>query len=134
MATSAATSVTGTAGPPASMSIEDTLDSSKIGICDGRWLALTMDGVSGDGLWRAVNMGGIGDGHQLVIANQLVGCNIRNGGRLAFTKCRAAHKRHEAGLEDVRIEKNAGSLGTLPANHVPQPYATLLPLANAAWD
>ena len=55
-------------------------------------------------------MGGVGDGHQLVIANQLVGCNIRNGGRLAFTKCRAARKRHEAGLEDVRVEKTRGAL------------------------
>ena len=55
-------------------------------------------------------MGGVGDGHQLAIANQLVGCNIRNGGRLAFTKCRAARKRHEAGLEDVRIEKTRGAL------------------------
>ena len=43
-----------------------------------------MDGVSGDGLWRAVNVGGVGNGHQLVIANQLVGCNIRNGGPLWF--------------------------------------------------
>ena len=41
-----------------------------------------MDGVSGNGLWRAVNVGGVGNGHQLVIANQLVGCNIRNGGPL----------------------------------------------------
>ena len=43
-----------------------------------------MDGVSGNGLWRAVNVGGVGNGHQLVIANQLVGCNIRNGGPLWF--------------------------------------------------
>ena len=69
-----------------------------------------MDGVSGDGPWRAVNMGCIGDGHQLAIANQLVGCNSRNGGRLAFTKCCSARKRLAGGLEDVRIEKMQGVL------------------------
>ena len=66
-----------------------------------------MDGVCGHGLLRAVNVGGIGDGHQLAIAN------MRNGGRLAITKCCAARKRLEGGLEDVRIEKMRGVLEPL---------------------
>ena len=63
-------------------------------------------GVSGDGRWRAVNTGCIGNGHQLV-------ANMRNGGRLAFTKCCAARKRLEGGLEDARIEKMRGVLEPL---------------------
>ena len=64
---SAATSATGTAGALASMSFEDTLGSSRIGISDGRLLG-SMDGVSGAGRWQAVNIGCIGNGHQLAIA------------------------------------------------------------------